>query len=197
MSDKAREVAVPVSVFFDYACPFSHIASARLEQLAAHYPLALHWRFIETRSSNTWSLDAAAEASALEQAQRYGVPLNSERPATGSRPALLLAQAVLDRRPERFWDLHHALLRVHFVQGHRLDEADLLGGLARQLGVEDLAQQAWHGPEFLQRLLEHVEAAQQLGVSSVPTLVLDNRRFAGLDAVNTLEQALAEHYGSG
>ena len=40
-------VAVPVSFFFDYNCPFCYIGSVHLLRLGERFPLLIHWRFIE------------------------------------------------------------------------------------------------------------------------------------------------------
>jgi predicted DsbA family dithiol-disulfide isomerase len=198
-----EQVAVPVSIFFDYICPFSYVASVRLERLGTRYPIAFHWRFIETQpnaSRHGEPLPAPDQADQWAQTQQTleaicrdeQIPLAAQRFTTNSRRALLLAQAVLNQCPERFMAFHAALFAAYFVEQRNIGDPEVLTAIARAHGVDALCERAWATPEYFEKLLEHVEAAQQLGVQSVPTLVLAERAFSGAAAVETLEQALAQ-----
>jgi predicted DsbA family dithiol-disulfide isomerase len=124
-----------------------------------------------------------------------GIPLSPRSFTTNSRRALLLAQMVLDRRPERFPALHQAIFEAYFVDGRNIGAPEVLTELAQQHGVDDLITAAWGGPEFLSRLLQHVEAAQALQLSGVPALQVSGRVFSGAVSIQTLEQALEQTSG--
>lgn len=199
-----QQVAVPVSIFFDYNCPFCYVANVRLQRLGTRYPIAFHWRFIETQPNVSsrgepvpppgqdeaqW---ARSQQTLADISREERIPLPSQRYTTNTRRALLLAQAVLAERPERFMEFHNALFHAYFQRGENIGDVEILGGIARANKVDDLIESAWGTPTYFEKLLEHVEAAQALSVSRVPTLVLAERPFSGAAAVETLEQALQQ-----
>jgi len=200
-------VAVPVSLFFDYTCPFCYLASTRLERLAQRYPLKLRWRFIEIHPNVPVAGHSPAEightpaqwsrinATAAQMAAEDGVPLVERRLIANSRRALLLAQAALELQPARFPALHRSIFHAYFVDGRNIGDPEVLLGLAREQGLAEVAELAWGGPKFYEKLLSHVELAQQLKLAEVPALRVGPRVFTGAGSVQTLEQALKQAGG--
>lgn len=204
MSDAGEPI--PVQFYFDYICPFCYIGSERLDRVVARYPIAVHYRFVEIHPDSPpegrplselgyppeqWrQMTQTLQAMAAED----GLPLAERTFTTNSRRAILLAQTVLDRRPESFHALHRALLHAYFADGLNLGDPGVLRELAARHGVADLLPTAWQTAEPMTRFLEHVEAARRLGLTGVPTLVVGKRAFPGAISVATLEAAL-EHDG--
>jgi predicted DsbA family dithiol-disulfide isomerase len=198
------QVAIPVAFFFDYICPFCYIGSVRLLRLGERFPLQIRWRFVEIHPDNPSKGRPLSELGYppaqwrqmqenIEQMTREdGIPMAPRSFTTNSRRALLLAQAVLDRRPQRFPALHQAIFDAYFVDGRNIGDPEVLADLARQHEVDDLLDAAWHGPEFFGKLLKHVEAAQALQLNGVPALKVGNRVFSGAVSVQTLAQALEQ-----
>jgi len=198
---------IPVEFYFDYICPFCYVGWHRLARAVERYPVAVHYRFAEIHPDNpatgrplsalgyppeqwqamTRNLEAMARAD--------GLPLASRDFTTNSRSALLLAQTVLDRRPEAFLDLHAGIFRAYFVERRNIGDTAVLQDLAQMHGVADLTTTAWERQAPLQRLLEHVEAARRIGLSGVPTLVVGQRAFPGAVSVDTLVSALQREDG--
>lgn len=208
MADQ-QDVRVPVALYFDYICPFCYVADARLDRVRQRYPVAVQYRFIEIHPENP-SEGKPVEELGYPPAQWQAMNENLQRMVaeeglafaertftTNSRRALLLGQAVFDERPEAFLALHRAIFRAYFVDQRNIGDPDVLRELAREHGVGDLAEQAWSEQRYLARLLEHVEAAQALKLTGVPTLVVDDRPFTGAVSVETLEQALEQHQNAG
>lgn len=198
-------IAVPVSFFFDYICPFCYIGSVRLLRVGERYPLHIRWRFVEIHPDNPpagrplselgyppaqW---AQMQATMERMAQEDGIPMAPRTFTTNSRQALLLAMAVLELRPARFPALHQALFTAYFVDGRNIGDPEVLTELAQQHGVDELLNIAWKGPEYLAKLLQHVEAAQALQLTGVPVLQVGQRVFKGAVSIETLEQALEQH----
>ena len=191
----SQPVAVPVSLFFDYACPFCYLASERLLRLGERHPLAIVWRGIEihpdTPSAGAPGGLAPAVLDTLTRlAEAHAIPLQGPIRLGNSRRALLLAHAVLAERPERFLGLHQAIFRAQFVAGRNIGDPQLLEALAAEQDVEDLLDSAWRQPTYFTRLLENVEEASRLNLSALPALQVSERVFTGATAIDTLEQAL-------
>lgn len=199
-------VAVPVSFFFDYNCPFCYIGSVHLLRLGERFPLLIHWRFIEIHPGTPVQgrrLDelgysptqlAQVHANLLRLAQENVIPLSPPDFVVNSRKALLLGMAALAQRPERFPALHEAIFTAYFVDGRNIGDPEVLTGLAQRHGVADLLPVAWESPTYLTRLLKHVEAATELQLSGVPALQVGSRVFTGADSLETLAQALERHH---
>jgi predicted DsbA family dithiol-disulfide isomerase len=201
-------VSVPVELFLDYNCPFCYVASERLDRISRQYPLAIHYRFIETQPGNPrlGSLVDAGDASAAGETTQGALralidydqlPLADERRVTNSRQALLLAHTVMTYRPAAFPDFHRALFRRHFADGAPIGDPEILRCLAAEHALSDLLETAWSTREALHGLLNDVESAQQRGLTSVPTLVVGERAFEGAVSVVTLETALAKQSRQG
>lgn len=203
----AAQVPIPVGFFFDYICPFCYIGSIRLLRVGDRYPLHIRWRFIEIHPDNPskgrplselgyppaqW---AQMQANIEQMVREDNIPMAPRTFTTNSRRAMLLAQAALDRRPDRFPALHQAIFEAYFVEGLNIGDPEVLTALARTHDVEGLLDQAWHGPEYFAKLLKHVEAAQALGLNGVPALQVGGRVFSGAVSVDTLERALEQTSG--
>lgn len=196
---------VPVSFFFDYACPFCYVGSARLQRLANDYPLEISWRFIEIHPENPPEGKPVSELgydpdqwramteSLRRMAEEDRLPLAERTFTTNTRRALVLAQAVLSQRPDRFQGFHNALFHAYFAERMNIGDPAVLRALAEEHGAGDLVDTAWNSSDYLARLLDHVEAARDLGLTGVPTLVVAGRPFVGAVSIDTLAQALAEH----
>lgn len=196
---------IPIEFFFDYICPFCYVGDARLRDVVARYPVAVHYRFIEIHPDNPSEgrpLEALGYDPARWQQMQTALddmiredrlPWRERRFTTNSRRAILLAQTVLNERPAAFMALHRALFHAYFADGRNIGDPEVLADIARSHGVEDLLDTAWNTPEPMQRFLEHVEAAQRMRLTGVPTLVVGERAFPGAVSVETLEAALRQH----
>lgn len=193
-----RTPGIPVSLFFDYSCPYCYVASSRLQHLRQRHHLDVLWRFIETRPE----VPAAGEALApgVTQDERLqaliaedGLRLAERRLVPNTRRAILLAQATLLQRPDVFPILHQRLFDAVFAQGVNIGDADVLRGMTTELGLEPQLKTGWETPAAIQVVLSHVEEAQRRGLQEVPTVVVAERAFPGVVSVDLLEQALQQH----
>lgn len=203
MDGNTGATTIPVTLYFDYNCPFCYVGSHRLEQLAADYPLDILWRFVEIHPENDpagQSLDAlgypperwqAMTRSLERMVAAEGLPWRQRRFTTNTRAAMLLAQATLLQRPAAFLPLHRAIFHAYFADGENIGDREVLRHLAEARGVADLTGFAWETEEPIKVLLSHVEAARELGLGGVPTLVVAGRPFSGAVSTDLLRQALA------
>lgn len=123
----------------------------------------------------------------LWQARQAGVPLMFP-PAHpfNPLPALRLCLAAPDR---------HAAVDALFTHiwehGHAADSVEALAGVARSLGIEDLAAVIARD-EVKRELLANGEEAIALGVFGVPSLHIGDKIFWGNDATPMALQYLAD-----
>ncbi len=200
MSEPRKQL--PIEVYFDYICPFCYVGNARLQRIARRYPVTVQYRFVEIHPDNPPQGRPLSELGyPPEQWRRMmdnlntmvsqeGLPMAERTFTTNSRKALLLAQATLDERPAAFPALNEALFQAYFTEGRNIGEEAVLRELAQRHGIEDLLTPAWQTAQYRQRLLEHVEAAQRIGLTGVPTIVVADQPFAGAVSMDTLAAAL-------
>jgi len=91
-------------------------------------------------------------------------------------------------------EFNAAVFRAYYVEGINIAQADELVCLAAAAGFSS----AEAGEVLLTRAFrEAVDAdwklAERLGISAVPTLVLDNRTVVGAQPYNILEKFLLDH----
>lgn len=193
---------IPIEVYFDYICPFCYVGNARLLRIARRYPVAIQYRFVEIHPDNPPQGRPLSElgyppeqwrrmmANLDAMVSQEGLPMAERTFTTNSHKALLLAHTTLEERPTVFPALHSALFYAYFVDGRNIGEEAQLHELAQRYGIEDLLEPAWHGARHRQRLLEHAKAAQRIGLTGVPTMVIAGQLFSGAVPSEALEDAL-------
>jgi len=177
-------VTRPISVTFDYRCPFARNAHEGV--VAAMRTGALtevEWRFA------AFSLDQ----SHLEEGQ---APVWDQEPhewGTGVL-ALLYGIAVRDTFPDGFLDAHLALFAARHDQGRKLDDEAVLRAVVASVGLDAdaVTDEVWSGRPLKTLMTEHVQAVDEWDVFGVPTFVEGDEavfvRFMDRGRVDDLER---------
>jgi protein-disulfide isomerase-like protein with CxxC motif len=156
-------VTRPISVTFDYRCPFARNAHEGVVAAIRSGALTeVEWRFV------AFSLDQ----SHLDEGQ---APVWDQEPAewgTGVL-ALLYGIAVRDAFPDRFLDVHLALFAARHDQGRKLDDEAVLRDVVASAGLDAdaVTDEVWSGRPLKTLMTEHVQAVDEWDVFGVPTFV--------------------------
>jgi 2-hydroxychromene-2-carboxylate isomerase len=184
-------------VYFDYISPFAYVASEVLPAFCSRHGLVPDWRPIELLALSSFEGGMPYSASkrryvaidAARTAERFGVALRPPNPfPVASGRALELAVVAQSRGG--FDALHRLLFRAAWR-----DQQDLASGevLSRCL-VEADGDPAWlaaaGGDDVGATLAANRAEAESLGVFGVPTLVLGDEIFWGVDALPALAWCL-------
>jgi predicted DsbA family dithiol-disulfide isomerase len=202
-----------VEVWSDIACPWCYIGKRRFERALANFEHAdaveLIWRSFEL-DPNAPSARPGDRAEHL--ARKYGVSA-SEAQAMENRVSDLAAAEGLDYRLDlargaNMFDGHRLihlaaahglqdamkerLLRAYFTEGRLLSDRDTLVALAQGVGIEaDDAAAVLDSERFAADVRADEQAAARLGISGVPTFVLDRRiGISGAQASDALLELL-------
>jgi predicted DsbA family dithiol-disulfide isomerase len=186
---------VDVEIWSDIACPWCYVGKRRFEAALAQFEHAedvrVTWRSFE--------LDPSAPAErhgdrAERLAQKYGMTVEQAR-ATEHRLVETAAGEGLDfrfdiARSGSTFDAHRVvhlaeqhdlqdamkerLLRAYFTEGALMSDRDTLVALAVEVGLPEVdVRDALAGERFAEQVRDDERAAAQLGISAVPTFVVD------------------------
>jgi predicted DsbA family dithiol-disulfide isomerase len=124
-------------------------------------------------------------------AEAMGLPLAERTKTYNSRLAQELGKwAETQGKGDEF---HDAVFRAYFGDGKNIANPGVLAGLVNTVGLpEKEARAVLKKGSFREAVDSDWELAYQLGISSVPTFVLDNEAVVGAQPYEVLEQFLLE-----
>jgi predicted DsbA family dithiol-disulfide isomerase len=204
-------IAVDVEIWSDIACPWCYVGKRRFEAALAEFEhrddVNVTWRSFE--------LDPSAPRErtgdrAARLAEKYGMTLEQAR-AAEQRLTDVAAGEGLDfrfdlARSGLTFDGHRMihlaaehglqdamkerLMRAYFTEGELVADPQTLLRLGTEVGVpQDEAEAMLAGDRFADAVRDDERTAQQLGISAVPTFVVD--RSLGVSGAHPSEQLLA------
>jgi predicted DsbA family dithiol-disulfide isomerase len=187
-----------VEVWSDIACPWCYIGKRRLERALGEFEHAddvtIRWRSFEldpdapreregdhaTRIARKYGIGLEQvremERDLLSQAAGEGLDfrLDAQRSGTtfdGHRVVHLATEHGLgDQMKER-------LLRAYFTDGMLISDHDSLLALGMEVGLpEDELREVLAGDRFAEEVRDDERTASELGITAVPTFVVDRAR---------------------
>jgi predicted DsbA family dithiol-disulfide isomerase len=88
-------------------------------------------------------------------------------------------------------EFHLAVFRVYFAEGRNIAEREVLTDLAGQVGLpQDEARKILESRNFKAAVDEDWRLSRELGITAVPTFVMDHRSLVGAQPYSLLEQFL-------
>jgi protein disulfide-isomerase len=184
-----------VDVWSDVVCPFCYLGAHQLRQALDAFEhraeVVVRQRAFELDPNappdygfNVDELVAHKYAMPLERARSLNEKLESDAATLG------MTWSMLDARPSNTFNAHRLvklaaskdlagamverLFLAYFSQGVLLSDVDALSVLAREVGV-DHAEDLWRGEDYALDVREDEVLAQELGISGVPTILLDGK----------------------
>jgi predicted DsbA family dithiol-disulfide isomerase len=132
-----------------------------------------------------------AMARLQKVAESLGLPLGERKKTYNSRLAQELGKwAETKGKGDEF---HSAVFRAYFADGKNIAKTGVLAGLAKAVGLpEKEAREVLKMRTFQEAVDSDWDLSYQLGISSVPTFVLDDEAVVGWQSYETLEQFLLE-----
>jgi predicted DsbA family dithiol-disulfide isomerase len=201
---------VDVEIWSDIACPWCYVGKRRFEAALSRFEhreeVRVTWRSFELDPSAPLERegDRAARLAekygmTLEQAQAAEQRLTEVAAGDGLEFRFDIARSGLTFDGHRIihlaaeHDLQDAmkerLLHAYFTEGELVGDHDTLVRLATEVGLpEDEARATVSGERFADAVRDDELTAQQLGISAVPTFVVD--RALGASGAHPPEQLL-------
>ncbi len=184
-----------IDIWSDVVCPFCYLGTRQLDEALSHFE---HRESVQLRH-RAFELDPGAKLhddATLEElvARKYSIPLSSvhtmhER-LQGDARQLGMEWSLDTARPTNTFDAHRVialastqglgseaserLFRAYFCEGELLSDHDRLSELASDVGVAGV-DDLWGGEAFAANVRNDELAAQELGITGVPCLLLDGK----------------------
>ena len=187
--------------FFDYASPYSYLASSQVEGIARRAGAVLEWHpfflggvFKATGNSSPALVPHKAIymlQDLLRWTRHYGLPdftLPDPFPAW-SITSLRLALVAQDEG--KLPAFSHLLYRQVFALGKDQAQVAVLTEVMREAGLDpDACMDRARSQEIKDRLRKNTEEAVERGSFGAPTFFVGEEMFVGNDRLNFVEQAL-------
>ncbi len=180
--DDARPVSVVV--YSDYVCPWCYVGAPVIDRLAAERPTSVDWRPFFLRPDTPpegmrLSADMQARIGPTHERLRAmaadaGLPMVFSDFIPNTRRALEATEyARVHGRLEAF---HRAVAHAYYGEGLDVNDWAVLGSAATEVGLDatEMRRQVGAGA-FRIALDESIAEARDIGVTAVPTYVLDGR----------------------
>jgi predicted DsbA family dithiol-disulfide isomerase len=201
---------VDVEIWSDVACPWCYIGKRRFEAALAQFEHAddvnVTWRSFELDPSAPPEREGD---SATSLAQKYGITVERakemhQRVTDAASGEGLRFRLDIQRRGSTF-DAHRMihlaeehglqdemkerLMTAYFTEGELVSDPDTLVRLAAEVGLpEDEARATATSDRFAEEVRDDERTAAQIGISAVPTFVVD--RALGVSGAQPPEQML-------
>jgi predicted DsbA family dithiol-disulfide isomerase len=174
----------------------------RIDQLRKNYDIEVHWTAFplhpETPDGGMTleelfagkPMDIKKATARLKQvADELGLPLGQRKRTYNSRLAQELAKwAELEGKGNAF---HEAVFRAYFVDGKNIGRVDELVNLAKSIGLsEKKASSVVELRTFKEAVDSDWRRSHALGITGVPTFVVDQQVTVGFQPYEELEKFL-------
>jgi predicted DsbA family dithiol-disulfide isomerase len=186
-------------VYSDYVCPFCYLGRASLDRYQAdrEQTLEIDWRPFDLRSGQRrsdgtidHSVDTGKDESYFEQAkenvrrlqEKYDVAMDLEIARDiDSLPAQVVAYHLKSAVDYETWlAFDEAVFEALWQDGRDIGDEDVLVDVATSVGVDaETVRAALDDEELRSEVREQFEAAQQQGVTGVPTFAYDGYAARG------------------
>lgn len=196
-------------VYSDYICPFCYLGHESLRQYESTRDgeLTVEWQPFDLRSRKRGpdgeiddSVDDGKDEAYYEQAREnvrrlqseYGVEMELDLATdTDSLPAQLASYYVQAQYPARWRAFDEAIFEALWVEGQDISDPAVLETIANSVGLDggEICGQL-QDSELRNDLFDEFGAAQEQGITGVPTFVYDGYAARGAVPPEQLERLL-------
>lgn len=197
--------APSLKVWIDFVCPYCFLAEPPLTEATRDLGIDIEWMPFELRPYPQPTLrpegaylQTVWRRSVYPLAARMGIPIRL--PDVSPQPYSRLALEGLEFAKEHGKSAAYvdAVLRAFFQQSVDIGDPDALETIARSIGLPgDAYRAALQEGRYTQAHRAALENALRLGIRSVPTILIADRRIEGVPDPTVLRQAIQKASSAG
>lgn len=211
------DIAVRIDVWADFVCPWCYIGKRRLEQALSEFSqrdeVEVVWRsfqldpsfsngvrqpvpdYLAGRTGGSPSQVQEMTEHVNGLAQQEGLAFDTGRAWMVNTFDAHRVAHLADRHGQRK-AMYERLMRAHHIEGHVLDDPDVLARLADEVDVPgDEVRRILAGDEYAEDVREDFRGAAAAGATGVPYFVLNGvQRISGAQPAATFLSALRSVY---
>jgi predicted DsbA family dithiol-disulfide isomerase len=191
-----------LTIFSDYICPWCYVGQGVVERLKADYQIDLEWRpfylYLDTPPEGKDIPDYVKRARAAGSEERLSQIANlNEMPFVSTRRIYntRLAHEATEyaRKHDRSNEFHGVVFRKVYAEGRDISQWEVLRAAAQEVGLDaDEMQKDVESGKYTANVAGQVEQAYAVGVTGVPTYVINNRyAIVGAQPYEAFKNALA------
>ena len=196
-------MALKIVMFSDYICPFCYVGFETMRRLKPEFDFELEWRGFQIHPD--WPAegiaadklremgDAAARQATwnriVAMADAVGFEIKQPCVFTNSRAALAATEFARESGCDE--QLEERIYRAYFSDGENIGDAGVVARIAAEAGLDaSEVAEAIKSPKYEMRLKNNSLAANQRGVSGVPTFFIGEYPLVGAQSVDALRSIL-------
>jgi predicted DsbA family dithiol-disulfide isomerase len=189
-------------VFSDYVCPWCYVGQGAVNRLVEEYHADVEWRPFYLRPDTPpegmelpdYVKDHAAETQ--PRLKQMAKTAGMEMVFSPRLPNTRIAHEATEyaREQGKQFEFHKAVFDKYYDKGEDISKWDVLKDAATQVGLDaDEMQREVDAGKYTATVNALVQEAQDIGVTGVPTYVLNNRyAIVGAQPYEVFLQALEE-----
>jgi len=197
-------VSAQIDFYFDFASPYSYVASHMIEDIAARHDRSVIWHPIVVGAA--FKVVGGAPLPSLPLRHEYverdvarlarSMNLPYKHPSAYPVPTQYAAQAFLfgqDRDPERAKEFARKLFAAYFIEDRNISDIETVLDIAEPFGIErSTAFEAITAPAMKERLKAEADVAIARGVFGVPFCIVAGEPFWGYSRLPLIERWIAQ-----
>lgn len=194
-----------IEIFYDYVCPWCYFMTGGVEQLQHEFGIDIRWTAFPLYPEipeNGLTFDALfgdknADISKMMAilkriANRLGLPFGEPKNTYNSRLAQELRKWAEYRG--KGYEFHKAVFYAYFVKGQRINEIQVLVKVAESVNLNGKdAQKIIQDRTFREAVDLDWKRSYELGITEVPTFILNHQVLVGAQPYETLRNLLLPH----
>lgn len=192
-------MALTVTVYSDYICPFCYVGMGVLDQLREKYDLQITWKGMEIHPETPedgvllkeFFTDAGFDqrlADLKSRAQALGLPFGDLTVLANSHDALQAAEFARDQG--MLEEFHRAMMQAYFGENKNIGEMPVIMAVAKEVGLDLLKlEEVLVTSAYEERLMQDLAEARQWGVTGTPTMIVEDQyKIVGAQPLEVLDE---------
>jgi len=196
-------MAINITLFSDFICPFCYVGFATLRKLKPEFDLAIRHRGYqihpewpaEGMPAEQWKSGMSPEARVAlwerigAMGAAVGLEMKSPRILANSMPALQAGEFAAEAGVAEAFE--ERVFHAYFTEGLNIGKRDLVLDLGSEVGLdrEELSEALSSG-KYAMRVKNNAMSAHQKGITGVPTFLIGDWPLVGAQSEDAMRRVL-------